>query len=120
MLSNPEWMTIARDVEQVDENWSSGTKGVGVLARGHSDNLPNYALEASADDNDPYYLTGNSSADLPNYGWEQRRTHILSNGEKVWDMSGNLYDNVDFPVTPTLKAYNSAIPITPSSAQVWI
>jgi len=120
MITNAEWMTMARDIEQVDENWSSGTKGVGVLARGHSDNSPNGPQQASSDDNDPYYLTGNSSSDLPNAGWEQKRVHTLSNGEKIWDLSGNYYDNVDFPVTPTLKAYYSGIPITPTSTQVWI
>jgi hypothetical protein len=120
MVTNAEWMTMARDIEQVDENWSGGTKGAGVLARGHSDSSPDNPLEASADDSDPYYLTGNSSLDLPNAGWEQKRIHTLSNREKIWDLSGNYYDNIDFPVTPSLKAYNSAIPITPSSTQVWI
>lgn len=104
LISNPEWMTIARDLEQVDANWSNGTKGNGVLARGHSDNSPASALTASVDSN-PYSGTLNSSAEAANSGWEQKRTQTLSNGSVIWDLAGNVSEWVDWQVTPANKAY---------------
>lgn len=117
LISNEEWMTIARNVEQVDENWSpqSGIQipGTGVLARGHSDNSPGNALAASTDDN-PYFGTGNSSSQSANSGWEQRRTLVLSNGQVIWDFSGNVYEWVDWEVSPSKKAHPNGTP--PSEA----
>ena len=124
MITNAEWMTIARDIESVGENWSGSLPGMGVLARGHSDEvevveavLPPL-LEASSDDSDSYFGTGNSSADAPNSGWEQKRTHTLSNGQVVWDLAGNVQEAVDWIVTT--KAYNSAISIETGQPEVWI
>lgn len=117
LISNEEWMTIARNVEQVDDNWSplSGNQvpGSGVLARGHSDNNPGSSLAASTDDN-PYSGTGNSSAQSANSGWEQRRTLTLSNGQIIWDFSGNVYEWVDWQVSPAKKAHPFGI--SPSEA----
>lgn len=111
LITNPEWMTIARNAELVDENWSPvggvQTAGVGVMARGHSDNNPTNALASSTDD-DPYFGTGNTAAQAGNSGWEQRRTHFLSNGEVIWDMAGNYWEYVDWEVAASDKA-------TPSS-----
>lgn len=90
LISNPEWMTIARDIESVDANWSNGTVGDGALNRGHSDNNPGNALGIS-DEDDPWTDTGQTSSD-----WSQKRTHILTNGSIVWDMSGNVYNYVDW------------------------
>ena len=36
LISNPEWMTIARNVESVDTNWSGGSVGSGCLFRGNN------------------------------------------------------------------------------------
>jgi hypothetical protein len=106
LISNPEWMTMIRNAELVDENWSpvDGVQkaGVGILAKGHSDGIPNYALAAS-DDNDPYYGTGDNATSA----WEQRRTHILSNGEVVWDLAGNVFDRINWSVPNVNKAYFS-------------
>lgn len=100
-------MTIARNAELIDGNWSpvDGVQkaGVGIMARGHSDNNPTNSLASSTDD-DPYYGTGNSSAQAGNSGWEQRRTHILSNNEVIWDMAGNYWEYVDWEVAPADKA----------------
>jgi len=76
-------MTIARNIEAQSVNWTGGSVGSGGLWRGHSDSSPNNALAASAD-NDPYNGTGNVSPSI------ERRTHTLSNGETIWDMSGNI------------------------------
>ena len=107
LISNPEWMTIARDADEVDSNWSTGVAGVGVMVRGHSDNNPTNALAASTD-NDPYYGTGNDDTQAVGSGWEQRRTLTLSNGEVIWDFAGNVWTWVDWWVTPANKAYVSS------------
>ena len=82
LITNAEWMTIARNIEGVNSNWTGGSVGNGGLWRGHSDWNPNTTLEASTD-NDPYNGTGNISPTI------QKRTHALSNGELIWDLSGN-------------------------------
>lgn len=87
LLSNDEWMTIARNLEQVGLNWTDGTPGSGVMYRGHADNSPPNALAATTDDSDGYFGTGNS----PTLDSVQRRTLLLSNGETIWDFAGNVF-----------------------------
>ena len=90
LISNAEWMTIARNIEGQLSNWTTGTAastaiGTGGLYRGHSDGTPDTALEAGAD-NDGYIGTGNSGFSI------ERRTHTLSNGEVIWDLGGNVWE----------------------------
>ncbi len=98
LISNPEWMTIARNAEGEDANWETGTPGFGVMFRGHSDNSPSSALSAAAD-NDPYNGTGNDPSQAMGSGKEQKRTLTLSNGEVIWDFSGNVWEWVDWSHT---------------------
>ena len=86
LISNAEWMTIARNIEGQGTNWTGGAVGNGGLWRGHSDNSPATALEASTDNNLDYTGTGNTSPSI------ERRTHSLSNGETIWDISGNVWE----------------------------
>ena len=93
LITNKEWMTIARNIEAQLSNWTTGTAastaiGIGSLYRGHSDKVPPNALEAGPD-NDGYIGTGQSGFNI------ERRTHSLSNGEIIWDMSGNSWDMTD-------------------------
>lgn len=90
LITNAEWMTIARNIEGQLSNWTTGTAastaiGTGGLYRGHSDGTPNTALEAGAD-NDGYIGTVNSGFSI------ERRTHTLSNGEVIWDLGGNVWE----------------------------
>ena len=95
LISNPEWMTIARDIENTASNWSGGSVGSGHIPRGHSDGSPFSAL-AVTDTNDPYIGTGNNSGEAPGSGWEQKRTHTLSNGSEIWDLAGNVWEWTDW------------------------
>lgn len=84
LISEAEWMTIAQNVLNVKSNWSNGSVGSGYVFNGHSDYDPyNPIATASLDDSDGYFGTGNSSPS------SQRRTLTLSNGEVIWDFSGN-------------------------------
>ncbi|MFP4402094.1 MAG: hypothetical protein ACLFPL_02585, partial [Candidatus Nanoarchaeia archaeon] len=88
MITNREWMTIARNAEQQSTNWDSGTVGSGSMYRGHSDNNPSNALSVS-DTGDYYDGTGNSAPSI------ERRVLELSNGEVIWDLGGNVREWVD-------------------------
>ena len=89
LITEAEWMTIAQNVLSVASNWDNGagvhTVGTGYIYSGHNDNVPANAIEASNNDTLGYTNTGNASGN-------QRRTLTLTNGEVIWDMSGNVYD----------------------------
>lgn len=91
LVTDPEWMTIVGNALSVSSNWSGGTVGSGYVYIGHTDSLPNNALDASTDDTDGYYGTGNSAAS----GDNQRRTLTLTNGEVIWDIGGNVMEWVN-------------------------
>ena len=95
LVSNPEWMTIARDIEGTPANWSGGAVGSGHVPQGHSDGAPSNVL-AAADPDDPYDGTGNNAGQAAGSGWEQRRTHVLTGGGVVWDLAGNVAEWVDW------------------------
>jgi len=86
LITNSEWMTIARNIEAQGANWTGGTVGSGQLWRGHADGNPSNLLAASTDDNQGYEGTLNSSPST------EKRTHTLSNGQVIWDLSGNIWE----------------------------
>ena len=91
LITNDEWQSIARNIEDVASNWKNDTLGdAGGLSTGHSDNSPGGPRAASSDDNNACHETGNT---CDGSTWHsQRRTHTLSNGEVVWDIGGNVYE----------------------------
>ncbi len=90
LIRNAEWQSVAREIERVPGNWSGGAVGTGSLNTGHSDAAPNFVLAATADDADSCFATGQScTSGIWN---SQRRTHRLSNGEFIWDFSGNVWE----------------------------
>lgn len=82
LISELEWMTIAANVLSVDSNWSGNAVGSGTVYAGHTDNSPANLIAASTNDSSGYTNTGNSSGN-------QRRTLTLTNGEVIWDFTGN-------------------------------
>ena len=116
LMSVPERIAIARNIESVASNWSGGNLGLGKINQGHTDNSSGI-LEASVDIN-PYFMTGNHKEQAENSGWEQKRTFVLSNGEVLWDFAGNageyLYEDTN---TLGLDSYPQMDP--KSSEQRW-
>ena len=111
LLSNAQWMTMARDIEATAANWSNGEVGSGMLNRGHSDGNPS-AVKTISDSTNDWSDTGNN-----NSTWAQKRTHVLSNGSIVWDLAGNAAEFVDwlqgtssFSTGPTSCADSSTDP----------
>ena len=104
LITNNEWMTIARNVEQVTVNWCNqdgtscgampGTQGK-ILANGHNNSQPDSALIAPANDSQACFGTatdGSNTCGGPN---SQKRTLTLSNGDVLWDFAGNVWQWVD-------------------------
>ena len=129
LINEGEWMTIARNIEATTINDLETTGGI-QLATGHSDSVPNNALSAAADPvissctltlplSDaanastgtcalrgalPYTGTGQSytgtySAGVANDS--QMRTHVLSNGNIIWDLAGNVWEWTDMQCDTT-------------------
>jgi len=86
LMTNEEYMTIARSAENIGTNWSGGSQGSGYLYSGHNDNVPALALQASSD-SDGYFGTQNTSGN-------QKRTFTISSGETIWDIAGNVWEHV--------------------------
>lgn len=103
LITNAEWMTIAREVETVPDNWCNkngtgcgnppGTPGK-ILANGHNDLIPGKALPAGADDQSCYGTTLDGS-NICGGKSSQKRTLTLANGEIIWDFAGNVWQWVD-------------------------
>jgi hypothetical protein len=89
LISNPEWMTVARNIENVDENWTLGQVGSGKIFAGNiGENLAD-----SYNGADPEGGTGrNTKARL-----------FLSNGEEIWDLNGNIHEWVDWTIGGDLE-----------------
>lgn len=94
ILTNEQWMTIARNIEGQAENWTGGDVGAGGLWRGNTDSDPGAFLAASTDD-DPYFGTNDTDPSI------ERRTHVLSNGEVIWDFAGNTWEWIDIEIPVT-------------------
>jgi prepilin-type N-terminal cleavage/methylation domain-containing protein len=88
LLTNQEWMTIARNVEQVAQNWSGGLVGSGCLFRG------NVGLDDSCGYNGPDPENGTNR--------NPKAKLILSNGEEIWDLAGNVSEHVMKDTNDTL------------------
>lgn len=102
LISEPEWLTVANNLFYVGSNWSGGEVGSGYMYTGHNDKLPSQTLAVS-DENDGYSDTLNESTDIAKIngmvGKSQRRTLNLSNGEVIWDFSGNVAEITSGTIT---------------------
>jgi len=80
LITNQEWMTIARNAEKQASNWSSGVVGVGCLFRGNVGSPDSCGYNGA----DPEKGTGrNAKAKL-----------VLSNNQEIWDIAGNVWEHV--------------------------
>lgn len=103
LITEAEWMTIVQNVLSVPSNWTDagGTThevGTGYIYSGHSDNSPASASEADTNDTNGY--TGTNGNTTPS---NQRRTLTLTNGEVIWDLSGNIYEWSSATIAGTLQ-----------------
>ena len=80
LMTNWEWMAIARDIEQVAENWTGGAVGSGMIKRGNV----GITDAGSYDGDNPETGVLNTKAILK-----------LSNGSEIYHFSGNVWEWVD-------------------------
>ena len=94
LISNPEWMAIARNVENVASNWTDGAVGSGCLKRGNvGDTNACTGGDSGYNGSDPESGAGrNALASL-----------TLDNGEVIWDLSGNVWEWTDWTLSGALS-----------------
>jgi len=105
LITNAEWMTIARNTERMGSDWcdlNGGGCGFSpgqsskYLVAGHNDNVPALGLQASTDDSQACYGTVTKDVNTAcGSAGTQKRTHTLSNGQTIWDLAGNLWGWTD-------------------------
>lgn len=95
LISNQEWMTIARNVEAEGQNWTGGQQGQGCLFRGNSgentvggNGLPSSVLDSC----------GYNGGLGPENGTDrdQRAQHTLSIATTIFDFAGNVFEWTDW------------------------
>jgi hypothetical protein len=99
LVSNPEWMAVARNIESVATNWTSGKVGSGCLFRGNAGG--EYPCEGI---NSSYNAKGPDSGLLR--GDNKTASLFLSNGEEIRDFSGNVSEWVDWDLSSNLATIN--------------
>lgn len=85
LIANHQWQTIARDIEQNGSNWSTGTVGSGQLNQGYHVG----SISAVCDSANENMGSNPSACSSTGSSFENKRTHNLSNGNIIWDLSGN-------------------------------
>lgn len=97
LTSNPEWMTIARNIENVAANWTSGIVGAECIKQGNNGNTKICASgQASFNGPDVGVVVGPSGVQS---SVNSIASHTLSNGEVIWDFSGGVEEWVDWERT---------------------
>lgn len=76
LMTNAEWMTIARDIEEIPENWIENVVNGYDILRGN-------AYETHGDLDQAFDDYSGS------YGSDFRRYLYLSSGHQIWDLIGN-------------------------------
>jgi len=94
LISNNEWMSIAREIEVNVKNWKNQSLGGNSqLNRGHSNHGPAFLIAASSEDNQGCYNLTQTCLDQ----WHiNKRTFNLASDESIWDFAGNAWEWVDF------------------------
>jgi hypothetical protein len=110
LISNPEWMAITRNVENVPANWTNNAIGDGCLKRG------NVGGANGCTGGDSGY---NGADPESGSGRNALASLTLDNGEVIWDLSGNVWEWVDWTLggalstdmTQAQKASQSGTPV---------
>lgn len=100
LISNAEWMTIARNIEGVAGNWSGSAVGSGALSRGwaahieYGDGWTNSGPAPRAGGDCLYNKAQDTCGSSGDHLF--KRVLTLSTGDAVWDVAGNVYEWVDW------------------------
>ncbi len=98
LISNAQWMSVARLIEQEAKNWRLGQARETEINIGHcNQKIPGHFFSNNAlsvqDVEDPW--SGVEHGNPKDYEiWTQKRTHTLSAKEEIWDFGGNVWEFV--------------------------
>lgn len=114
LMTPSQWMTLARDIIQVDKNWTGNKAFEGDLYLGfttleYTAGLSVPPLLKSSNDEDGYFgvnrepdqeiTTVNDTGEAITIRFvDHRRTFYLSNGEVIWDLAGHFAEQIDLIV----------------------
>jgi formylglycine-generating enzyme required for sulfatase activity len=101
LISNAEWMTVARSIEAKGTNWTNDG-GYLKLSMGHADTNPPEPCDGTI-----INVQNNcSTLDANPSNFHQKRTFILNNNEIVWDVAGNVWEWVDWTIETPSNTYS--------------
>jgi len=104
LITNNEWMTIARNIEANPLNWSWGVVWIGGIYRGITWENPETLWCQTKNSSGSWtrtYVSRAWSTDTTKWWsskWadcDSKRQHKLSNGEVIWDLAGNVREHVN-------------------------
>ena len=104
LITNNEWMSVARNIELEKDNWSGWALWVW--------NLYNWVSnDTSLGCNKTWWNTESRSYATKTWAWSDsvcnnKRSHKLSNGQRIWDLSGNVWEHVNKANTLDWSNYN--------------
>lgn len=113
LMTNAEWMTLARSIEKTAANWDSGTLGSGAINEGYTKNPALNHADGPAVSSMASCIYGKEDNTCGASGDRQNlRTHVVNGtrNEIIWDLAGNVWEFVDWTIAnPLLKAsYNGS------------
>lgn len=93
LITNDQWMTIARNIEANEKNWSWRSITDGLIYNWVSWDSTRWCNRTGWNTEPRAYatLTGPWADETCN----SRRSHALSNGQLIWDFAGNVYEQVN-------------------------
>jgi len=101
LISNAEWMTVARSIEAKGTNWTNDG-GYLKLSMGHADTNPPEPCDGTIIN----VQTNCSTLDANPSNFHQKRTFTLNNNEIVWDVAGNVWEWVDWTIETPSNSYS--------------
>lgn len=102
LITNDEWMAVARNIENNPNNWSNGMTWSGYISNGVSNEIGNSHWCAWKQDGVKWAWVTGSDCD-----WTNRNRLELSNGEYIYDLAGNVWEHVNKANTLDGKLFNS-------------
>ncbi|MDQ7022515.1 MAG: hypothetical protein Q9M97_03135 [Candidatus Gracilibacteria bacterium] len=110
LITNNQWMTIARNIEEQKSNYISGGPGTGILKTGVSDSdngCGNTSYTKSIYTGLSRNWATKTGGGFGNTACDNKRQLKLSNGETIWDLSGNVWEHVNKSNTIDGTNYNN-------------
>ncbi len=104
LITENEWMTIARSIEANKENWTWNEIGNWFIPNWVSNNTDIWCYATASESYDRVFAT--KTWKWVNETCNSRRSHTLQNENIIWDFAWNLWENVNKANTIDGVGYN--------------